>query len=133
MRTEEVRKIRRGPAGPDESSRFDVEQLVRDVKSVYDGYSADSLEEMWQYKEYVMARVAQDGGNEYERHRKHVRGQYSVGRYLGVCLPWSMVGLVFAGVPQVCSTLVCGPPVCSEMLLQPPCPLHVQNSISAKE
>ena len=73
------------------ADRFDVEQLVRDVKSVYDGYSADSLEEMWQYKEYVMARVAQDGGNEYERHRKHVRGQYrySVGRYLGVCLPWS--------------------------------------------
>ena len=56
-----VRKIRRGPAGPDESSRFDVEQLVRDVKSAYDAYSAESLEDMWQY---IMSQVARDGGNE---------------------------------------------------------------------
>ena len=70
-----MRKVRRGPAGPNESSRFDIEQLVCDVKSAYDAYSADSLEEMWQYKEYVMSQVAQDGGNEYERHRKRVCGQ----------------------------------------------------------
>ena len=68
-----MRKVRRGPAGPDQGSRFDVEQLVKDVMGVYDAYSAEKLEDMWQYKEYVMRKVAHDGGNDYDRHRKRAR------------------------------------------------------------
>ena len=61
--------MRRGP-GPGQRGKFDVEQLVKDVKRVYDGYSAEKLEEVWQYKEHVMSEFAHDGSNTYERHRK---------------------------------------------------------------
>jgi hypothetical protein len=39
-------KKRRGPRGPGDGSRFDVEQLVRDVQSEFKSYSAEKLEEM---------------------------------------------------------------------------------------
>ena len=37
---------------------------MKDVKSVHAAYSAEKLEEMWQYEEYVMSEAARDGGNE---------------------------------------------------------------------
>ena len=63
-----VRKRRRGPSDESGPSKFHVEQLIKDVKSEYDAYPSEKLEEMWQHKEDVMNVVACDGGNTYERH-----------------------------------------------------------------
>ena len=52
------------------AGRFDVDLLVKDVMSTYKNYSDETLEKMWQYKQFVMQQVAKDGSNTYERHRK---------------------------------------------------------------
>ena len=52
------------------AGRFDVDLLVKDVMSTYKNYSDETLEKMWQYKQYVMQQVAKDGSNTYERHHK---------------------------------------------------------------
>ena len=65
-----VRKLRRKPGS---GSKFDVDQLVKDVMRAYNDYGADKLEDMWKYKQFVMSQVARDGSNDYERHRKRAR------------------------------------------------------------
>ena len=62
--------LKGGQRQSSESSRFDVEQLVRDVKSQYDAYPAETLSEMWDYKQHIMKVVARDGSNTYDRHRR---------------------------------------------------------------
>ena len=65
-----VRKLRREPGS---GSKFDIDQLVKDVMHAYKDYSADKLEDMWKYKQYGMSEIARDGSNDYERHRKRAR------------------------------------------------------------
>ena len=63
----QIKKGRRGPH-PD---RYNVEKLVADVLREWAEYSSEKLEEMWQYKQWVMGEAARlDGVNTYERHRK---------------------------------------------------------------
>ena len=60
-----VRKARRLS-----SQKFDVERLCQDVLASFEDYPGEKLEEMWEYKRWVMSQiVACDGGNDYKRHR----------------------------------------------------------------
>jgi hypothetical protein len=45
------RTLMRGP------KRFDIDQLVDDVKQAFDEYPPEQLEKMWQHKSYVMGAV----------------------------------------------------------------------------
>ena len=52
-----VRKVRRSPAAEGEISRFDVEQLVRDVTKVAMSHPAEQLTNMWDFKSDIMEKV----------------------------------------------------------------------------
>ena len=50
-----VRKLRcETMQGP---TRFDIDQLVEDVKQAFEAYPPEQLEKMWQHKSYVMGAV----------------------------------------------------------------------------
>ena len=60
-----VRKLRRT-----EGNEWDKEKLARDVHRAVKDYPAEKLEEMWDYKSYVMQAILDcGGGNDYPRHR----------------------------------------------------------------
>ena len=60
------RSLMRGP------KRFDIDQLVDDVKQAFDEYPPEQLEKMWKHKSYVMGAVLttkpKAGGSNYPRH-----------------------------------------------------------------
>jgi hypothetical protein len=65
-----VRKRRRTTMkGP---KKFDINQLVLDVKEAFEEYPAEELEKMWQHKSYVMKAVLKTkpkaGGSNYPKH-----------------------------------------------------------------
>ena len=60
------RSLMRGP------KRFDIDQLVEDVKQAFEEYPPEQLEKMWQHKSYVMGAVLKTkpkaGGSNYPKH-----------------------------------------------------------------
>ena len=67
-----VHKSRRGRL----LSIFNKDQLVADVEAAFAAYSSDALEQMWDYKEHVMAKVlGVDGDNVYDKRRKSTPGR----------------------------------------------------------
>ena len=52
--------------------RFDIDQLVEDVREAFEEYPPEKLELMWQHKSYVMGAVLatqpKPGGSNYARH-----------------------------------------------------------------
>ena len=53
-----------------DSDLFNLHKLVEDVVAAYWDYDSATLDEMWEYKSYVMTQIAKDGGNMYPRHRR---------------------------------------------------------------
>lgn len=58
-----------------EMSSHEIQAFGSNARSALAHLQSEKLEEMWQYKEYVMEQAAHDGSNEYERHRKRARAE----------------------------------------------------------
>jgi hypothetical protein len=68
----DVHKIRRGQ----KRSVFDKDKLAHDIAAAFRAYPREALEQTWDYKEHIMAKViAADGDNVYDKRRRSTPGR----------------------------------------------------------
>ena len=73
-----VRKRRRLITGPKGGAKkFDIDQLIEDVKEAYEEYPPETLQSIWEHKSYVMIEVQRTkpkpGGSNYPKHDQSKR------------------------------------------------------------